>query len=618
MKKNRVFLKSSAVLILTVVLVGMLGGCGMFQGGEKEFDDYLEEMFTALFSGDGMSINFLLANPAAYSLDEETASVPVPMDKDEYEDGYAALKTQSKLMNLLFDYDELNESQKVWFDYMAEYFNNRSDYADYYYLQDDYLGSYLGFQAELPIYLAEYTFNRKHDVENWFNLINSAAENFPKYLEYEEQRIANGYGRADFVYVGSIEQCENFTGTAIYNTSVESTGENFLINLFKEKISACDFLTDDEKSAYSSRAESAVNNILIPAYVALGRGVLNFIGNENNNQNGLSHYENGKEYYELLFRDATGVDDDVQTAFDKILADYNACVAETNELFRTIESEYGLDRETALAKLDELMEDDLENWTLEAMYDTVGNLRTLISEDFPALTACGEIVLKEIDPSLKDNYSPAAYFTSKLDDLNAKQVIIVNTYSDNLSSYNTFDLLSHEGFPGHLYQDVYFKNNGLPKTIRAMSSSGYLEGWATYVEYYAAKYFRPNTLDNLLYRLYLAENKTSQYIVAMSDIKVNYYGLTKEELRDFLIDNFYTSAKTDDAMYGAVSNYASRVFEHVIEVPTNVLTYYYSALKISELRTLCSDMTDLEFHTNLMQYGPVFIGLYFDRLTTNK
>lgn len=263
------------------------------------------------------------------------------------------------------------------------------------------------------------------------------------------------------------------------------------------------------------------------------------------------------------------------------------------------------------------MDSELENWTIDKMYDTVGELRGLIANDFPTLTACGQIVLKEIDPSLKDNYSPAAYFTSKLDDMNANQVIIVNTYSDNLSSYNTFDLLSHEGFPGHLYQDVYFKNSGLPKTIRAMSSSGYMEGWATYAENYAAKYFRPDTLLNLLYKLYLLENKTSQYIVAAADIKVNYEGLDKAELRSFLLDTFYSSAAGDAAMTNAVSAYSDRVFEHVVEVPTNVLKYYYTALKITELRTLCAQMSDLEFHTEMMKYGPVLLDQYYAKLTAN-
>ena len=47
-----------------------------------------------------------------------------------------------------------------------------------------------------------------------------------------------------------------------------------------------------------------------------------------------------------------------------------------------------------------------------------------------------------------------------------------------------FTTLAHEGFPGHLYQTVSFAENN-PSNIRYLvTSSGYVEGWATYVESY--------------------------------------------------------------------------------------------------------------------------------------
>ena len=85
MNKKNLFLKTFAVVMVAVLLAGTLGGCSFIKGGEKEFDEYLEELFTALFSGDGTSINFLLSNAAAYGLDEETASVPTPSAKEDYE-----------------------------------------------------------------------------------------------------------------------------------------------------------------------------------------------------------------------------------------------------------------------------------------------------------------------------------------------------------------------------------------------------------------------------------------------------------------------------------------------------------------------------------------------------
>ena len=67
----------------------------------------------------------------------------------------------------------------------------------------------------------------------------------------------------------------------------------------------------------------------------------------------------------------------------------------------------------------------------------------------------------------------------------------------------------------------------------------------------------------------------------------------------------------------SVKGGSQRVFEHVVEVPTNVLKYYYTALKITELRTLCAQMSDLEFHTEMMKYGPVLLDQYYAKLTAN-
>ena len=57
---------------------------------------------------------------------------------------------------------------------------------------------------------------------------------------------------------------------------------------------------------------------------------------------------------------------------------------------------------------------------------------------------------------------------------------------DDLSMFTT---LAHEGYPGHLYQTVYYAS-GNPDPVRNLFSfGGYVEGWATYAEmcsYYLA------------------------------------------------------------------------------------------------------------------------------------
>ena len=45
-----------------------------------------------------------------------------------------------------------------------------------------------------------------------------------------------------------------------------------------------------------------------------------------------------------------------------------------------------------------------------------------------------------------------------------------------------FTTLAHEGYPGHLYQTVYYASTA-PDPLRSIFNfGGYVEGWATYAE----------------------------------------------------------------------------------------------------------------------------------------
>ena len=57
-----------------------------------------------------------------------------------------------------------------------------------------------------------------------------------------------------------------------------------------------------------------------------------------------------------------------------------------------------------------------------------------------------------------------------------------------------FSTLAHEGYPGHLYQTVYFLDHCEENLRQLLSFSSYSEGWASYVEYYS--YSLDNGLDS--------------------------------------------------------------------------------------------------------------------------
>ena len=52
--------------------------------------------------------------------------------------------------------------------------------------------------------------------------------------------------------------------------------------------------------------------------------------------------------------------------------------------------------------------------------------------------------------------------------------------------------VAHEAYPGHMFQSLYTRSHTSHPYMFLSASTGYLEGWATYVENYSMKYFSGN------------------------------------------------------------------------------------------------------------------------------
>ena len=80
-------------------------------------------------------------------------------------------------------------------------------------------------------------------------------------------------------------------------------------------------------------------------------------------------------------------------------------------------------------------------------------LQQKIAGDFPALEET-DFQVRYVHESMEDYLSPAFYLTPPLD-TGSPNVIYINRSGRN-PNLELFTTLAHEGFPGHLYQTVYF------------------------------------------------------------------------------------------------------------------------------------------------------------------
>ena len=256
-------------------------------------------------------------------------------------------------------------------------------------------------------------------------------------------------------------------------------------------------------------------------------------------------------------------------------------------------------------------------------------LPSLMAGDFPELKNT-TYELRSVHESMKSFLSPAFYLTPPVD-TGSPNVIYIND-SGRSTSLELFGTLAHEGFPGHLYQTVSFSRSK-PANIRYLiTSSGYVEGWATYVESYAYQY-AASLMTNLsrnsassdfhdsdtsgtsdtsgrsstsnmpsasnATRLAWLNRSMNLCIYSLIDIGIHYRGWEQARVAAFLKAFGITNASA-----------ASEIYQYIVETPGNYLKYYWGYLNFLDLKKSCqnsmgADFDLKKFHRKIMEIGPV-------------
>ena len=279
-------LKRIVFVIAISILTLCVASCDDCQGelDPSTFDDFANEVFMLLIGNDEMTSNFLFEHPENFGLEHYEPSLPTP----------GLTSDASKvLINLTigrikrYDYNKLNEDQQITYHIIVDLVDNiNAKTMEMGYLSNNYLGSYLGYQAQLPLLLVEYKFRTKLDIENYFKYLELVPETFKTYVDFEIEKANNGYGMPDFVIDKVVTQCQNFI-------SKVDTSEHFMITTINKKIDECDFLTLEEKTLYKNTNVEKVMGPLLEGYRYVQTELPKLKGRATNNM-GLAHYVNSK------------------------------------------------------------------------------------------------------------------------------------------------------------------------------------------------------------------------------------------------------------------------------------------------------------------------------------
>lgn len=561
-----------------VLAVSLFAGCAHFESIEysqeiseenpetiEAFDQFINDIFETEVTENTINLHFTISDPEKYGITDYPVTLG-DLSNDAMSDSNARLENYLSGLSS-FSYTELTLNQQLTYDILENYFQLQLDMADMY-LYDELLRPSTGVQAQLPILYEEYSFNSKKDVEDYLKLLALTDEYFDQIISFEKEKADAGLFMSDFACQNIIDQCNAF---------IVDSDNHYLIETFNTRIDKLTGLTQSEKDHYRLQNEKMLREHIFPAYENLAAALTDLLGS-GTNENGLCYFPEGKQYYEYLLAYNTGASESVKTLENMISNERVKVLQESSDLTTENPELWELASEATLTPTDSAT--------------TLNHLKEVMLDDFPAPPETGYTV-NYIDDCVADYLAPAFYVIAPIDDYSHNSIYINETTDTTNISY--FTTLAHEGFPGHLYQTVMTYESGIEPVRSILNYSGFVEGWATYVEFQSYHYAGLD--DDVATILELNQDATLS-LYASTDIGIHYEGWTLEDTKKFWNNYGITN---DDAI--------ESIFELIVEEPTHYLKYYIGFLKFEELKKETSlknikNYNDKSFHQAVLSIGP--------------
>ncbi|MBU3876573.1 DUF885 domain-containing protein [Faecalicatena sp. AGMB00832] len=557
--------KRLTAVCLTISVTGMVlfTGCSpkALANQNKTFQSFTNEVFCQEVASNTISLHYSLKNPDTYGIKNAPItfgefSTDAQASKASLENLQAALKQ--------FSYEKLSVKNQLTYDVLDQYLKMAEENTKYL-LYEEPLGLVSGIQTQLPVLLSEYQFYDKDDVDTYLKLMESTPDYFKSLIVFEKAKSKAGLFMADYAADTVIAQCTAF---------MEMGESNYLISTFVERLKQLDIPTS-EQSNYIKKNAQMLQSYVLPAYSELISAVQSLKGT-GKNEEGLCHLPKGKAYYEQVVYEATGSKKTVPQLEEMTRQQMITDLEAMEEVLQIAGSE---------AKETVAME---ENNPVSILNE----LEAKTGKSFPQPPDTVTQV-KYVPKAMEKHLSPAFYMIPAID--NTKEnVIYVNQahMSNNLTLYTT---LAHEGYPGHLYQTVYYAGTN-PDPLRSIFNfGGYVEGWATYAE--MCSYY----LSSLSKEQATLLQKNSSIILglyALADMGIHYEGWSKLDTIAFFKNYGIKDSRT-----------VERIYELVIGSPGNYLKYYIGYVEFLELKKEWvekkgSDFSQKEFHEAVLSVGP--------------
>lgn len=588
-KEIRKFQKVFRYLLGVLLVAGLAAGLFYLgrrsnseEGQNRKFENFTEKVFCKELESNTVSLHYTLRDPEAYGIEHST--VTFGNFTTEGKETQASVENLQKMLKT-FLYEKLDVQNRLTYDILEYYLELMSDDAEYI-LYDEPLGLVSGVQTQLPVLLSEYPLTCREDVETYLELMRTTPEYFDSLIDFEKEKSKAGLFMSDTAADQVMEQCTAF---------MEMGESNYLISTFVERIKQVKELNESEKSAYIQENALALNSYVLPAYGKLKAEVQALKGTGENEQ-GLCYLPNGTAYYEQVVRAETGSDRTVEEMEDltrrQIVADLEA-----------MEEVLGIGKDTQPPRTAQenadAIEQAQETASMQVAAVTAPNPVSILKRLEEGIKKCfpkppeTNVDVKYVPKAMEDHLSPAFYMIPAIDDYQDNVIYVNQAHMGNtLTLYTT---LAHEGYPGHLYQTVYYAGTNPAPIRNILNFGGYVEGWATYAEMcsYSLAPF-PKAQAVLL-------QKNSSILLGLytlSDIGIHYHGWSRADLSAFFSNYGIKDTTVTD-----------RIYDLILGAPGNYLKYYIGYVEFLELKKAWikekgADSPQKAFHEAVLNVGP--------------
>ena len=564
-KKNVNYITTQKIRAFSVIAgtigILLLSGCQSetSAGQNRQFRQFTKQLFCQELSSNTISLHYTLKNPKEYDIREnEVTFGTFPTDNKNL---LAAVENLEEVLKS-FDYNKLSVENSLTYDVLKCYLNMTERDAEYI-LYDEPMGLVSGVQTQLPVILSEYPFYEQSDVDTYLQLMKTTPEYFASLLKFEQKKSKAGLFMSDKMAEQVIEQCKAF----------RDMGENnYLYSTFAERVWTVTSLSDKQKSDYIQKNARMMKAYVLPAYDNLICTIEKLKGSGKNEQ-GLCYLPKGKDYYEQVVEASTGS---------------TRSVEEIRDMTRRQMTE---DLE-AMERVMKISEKEVNASIPQNPTSILQDLQTKITTSFPELPDTTYEV-KYVPKAMQEHLSPAFYMIPAIDAYNENVIYVNEAQIGNTMAL--FTTLAHEGYPGHLYQTVYFANTNTDPIRTILNFGGYVEGWATYAEM-CSYYLAPLTKDQAT--LLQKNSSIVLGLYTLADIGIHYDGWSREDAIAFY--KKYGIGDEDNI---------NRIYDLILGSPGNYLKYYVGYVEFLELKKdwvkeYGSQASQKEFHKAVLDVGP--------------